>query len=151
MFLYGEEGSWEWGRRREGIMKSWKDSEKRGIEGGWFCKFCFTLALNVRDILCSLVWFAGLAGTCRLFLEILLSDSLFFMTVAIFCLGNIFNCSKENENAKQSPNCVTITVGNQGVNITLYQTHQYFCYWSVQVMCCSDSLRKRGKSSVWCP
>lgn len=31
-----------------------------------------------------------------------------------FCLGNIFNCSEENEKTEQSPNCVTITVGNKG-------------------------------------
>lgn len=84
IFLYGEEGSWEGGGRREEIMKSWRDSEKRGIEGEWFCSFCFALTRDVGDILCSLAWFAVLTGACLLFLEILLSASLFFVTAGIF-------------------------------------------------------------------
>lgn len=50
-----------------------------------------------------------------------------------FGLGNIFNCSKENEKAIQSPNCLTITAGNMGVNMPSYPPHQNFCYCSVQV------------------
>lgn len=58
----------------------------------------------------------------------------------VFCLGNVFKCSKENEKAKPSSNWVIISVGNRGISVTSCPSRQCFCHCSVWVMPGSDSL-----------
>lgn len=64
-----------------------------------------------------------------------LSVSLFFVTAGEnFCLGEIFESGKENEKAKPCPNCVTVPVGNEGVDVTPHPPQQDFCHCQVWVI-----------------